>query len=76
MIYKQLLDLLMKQGVKPIEIKDKKFDPNYHQAFIIEESNDVDEPEVSQELQKGYLLHDRLIRPSLVKVIMPKKEQS
>lgn len=76
MIYKQLLDLLMKQGVKPIEVKDKKFDPNYHQAFIIEESDDVDEPEVSQELQKGYLLHDRLIRPSLVKVIMPKKEQS
>lgn len=76
MIYKQLLDLLMKQGVKPIEIKDSKFDPNYHQAFIIEESENVDEPQVSQELQKGYLLHDRLIRPSLVKVIMPKKEQS
>ncbi|MBN2245247.1 MAG: nucleotide exchange factor GrpE [Candidatus Aminicenantes bacterium] len=75
MIYKQLLDLLTKQGVRPIEIRDKKFDPNFHQAFIIEESNEVDEPQVSQELQKGYRLHDRLIRPSLVKVIMPKKEQ-
>jgi molecular chaperone GrpE len=75
MIYKQLMDLLTKQGVKPIEIKDNKFDPNFHQAFIIEESDEVDSPQVSQELQKGYLLHDRLIRPSLVKVIMPKKEQ-
>ena len=76
MIYKQLMDLLIKQGVRPIEIKDQKFDPNFHQAFIIEESDDVDEPQVSQELQKGYQLHDRLIRPSLVKVIMPKKERT
>lgn len=76
MIYKQLMDLLVKQGVKPIEIEDKKFDPNFHQAFITEESDEVDEPQVSQELQKGYKLHDRLIRPSLVKVIMPKKEKT
>lgn len=73
MIYKQYLDLLMKQGVTPIEIKEKKFDPNLHQALMTEESEDVEEPEVVEELQKGYTLHNRLLRPSLVKVVIPKK---
>jgi molecular chaperone GrpE len=73
MIYKQYKDLLMKQGVKPIEIKEKKFDPHLHQAFMTEESEDVEEPEVAEELQKGYTLHNRLLRPALVKVVVPKK---
>jgi len=73
MIYKQYQDLLMKQGVKPIEIKEKKFDPHLHQAFMTEESEDVEEPEVAEELQKGYTLHNRLLRPALVKVLVPKK---
>lgn len=73
MIYKQYQDLLMKQGVKPIEIKEKKFDPHLHQAFMTEESEDVEEPEVVEELQKGYTLHNRLLRPALVKVAVPKK---
>ena len=73
MIYKQYLDLLMKQGVTPIEIKEKKFDPYLQQAFITEESEDVEEPVVIEELQKGYTLHNRLLRPALVKVIVPKK---
>lgn len=73
MIYKQFQDLLMKQGVTPIEIKEKKFDPYLHQAFAAEESEEVEEPVVSEELQRGYKLHDRLLRPALVKVIVPKK---
>ncbi len=73
MIYRQSRDLLMKQGVTPIEAEGKKFDPHFHQAFIIEESDDVEEPEIIEELQKGYILHNRLIRPSLVKVAVPKK---
>ncbi len=73
MIYKQYRDLLLKQGVTPIDIDEKKFDPHLHQAFMTEESDEVDEPEVSQELQKGYKLHNRLLRPSLVKVIVPRK---
>lgn len=73
LIYRQYLDLLIKQGVRPIEIKEKKFDPHLHQAFITVESENVDEPEVIQELQKGYILHDRLLRPALVKVVIPKK---
>ncbi|MBL7082846.1 MAG: nucleotide exchange factor GrpE [Candidatus Aminicenantes bacterium] len=74
MIYKQYQDLLKKQGVEPVETEDKKFDPRLHQAFITEESEDVEEPEVTEELQKGYTLHDRLLRPALVKVVVPKKD--
>ncbi|MBN1224907.1 MAG: nucleotide exchange factor GrpE [Candidatus Aminicenantes bacterium] len=74
MIYKQLFSLLKKHGVQPIEIKDKAFNPHLHQAFMTEESEDVQEPEIGQEFQRGYTLHDRLLRPSLVKVIVPKKE--
>jgi molecular chaperone GrpE len=74
LIHKQFLDILQKQGVEPVEIVNKKFDPHLHQAFITEESKKVKEPEVSEELQKGYKHNDRLLRPSLVKVILPKKE--
>jgi len=73
LIHKQYMDLLVKKGLRPIELKDKKFDPNLHQAFVTEESEDVEEPEIGEEYQRGYSLHDRLIRPTLVKVIVPKK---
>ncbi len=75
MIYKQYQDLLIKYGARPIEINDKKFDPHLHQAFITEESEDVEEPEIIEELQKGYTLHNRLLRPTLVKVAVPKKSK-
>jgi molecular chaperone GrpE len=75
MIYKQLYDLLLKQGVKRIEIEENKYDPHLHQAFITEESDRVEELQVAEELQKGYTIHDRLLRPSLVKVYIPKKEE-
>jgi molecular chaperone GrpE len=74
MIYKQLLDLLDKYGVKPIDIKDKKFNPHLHQAFMTEESEHVDEPQIGEEFQRGYMINERLLRPSLVKVVLPKKE--
>jgi len=75
MISKQFQNLLIRQGIKPISIEDKTFNPHLHQAFITEESEEVDEPKVTQELQKGYTLHERLLRPALVKVIVPKKEE-
>jgi len=59
--------------VKPIEIADKKFDPNLHHAMTAEESDQVTEPVISEELQKGYMIHDRLLRPTLVRVLVPKK---
>jgi len=75
MIYKQYQNLLTKQGLTPIELKEKKFDPHIHQAFLTEESADVKEPEISEEIQKGYMLHNRLLRPTLVKVRVPKKDK-
>lgn len=75
MIYKQLYDLLLKQGVKQITIEENRFDPHLHQAFLTEESDKVTELQVAEELQKGYTIHDRLLRPSLVKVYIPKKEE-
>jgi molecular chaperone GrpE len=73
LIYRMYQSALFKRGVRPIEIKDKAFDPTLHHAMITEESEGVSEPEVSQELQKGYWLHSRLLRPALVKVVVPKK---
>jgi molecular chaperone GrpE len=73
LIYRMLLNLLGKYGVKPIELQDKKFDPSIHHALASEESEDVSEPEIKEELQKGYLIHNRLLRPTMVKVIVPKK---
>jgi molecular chaperone GrpE len=75
LIYRMSRNLLAKQGVQPIEIKDGVFDPNLHHAMITEESEDVPEPRVGQELQKGYMLHARLLRPAMVKVIVPKKKE-
>jgi molecular chaperone GrpE len=73
LIYKQYLGLLKKQGVQPIVCEDKAFDPRIQQAFMSEESEEVDEPTVGEEFQKGYMHHERLLRPSLVKVMLPKK---
>jgi len=75
LIYKQYLDLLKKQGVRPIISENAAFDPRIQQAFMTEDSDDVEEPTVGEEFQKGYMLHDRLLRPSLVKVLLPKKSK-
>ena len=75
MIYKMFMSVLNKQGVQPIEIKNTTFDPRFHQAFSTVESSDVNEPMVGEEFQKGYTLNDRLLRHSLVKVVVPKKEK-
>ena len=71
LIHKQMLDLLKKRGVTPIEALGADFDPNFHQAVIHEPSADHREGEVMQELQRGYLLGDRLLRPAMVKVAKP-----
>ena len=71
LIHKQMLDLLKKRGVKPIEALGTDFDPNFPQAVIHEPSDDHREGEVMAELQRGYLLGDRLLRPAMVKVAKP-----
>ncbi|MCX8160510.1 MAG: nucleotide exchange factor GrpE [Candidatus Saccharicenans sp.] len=73
LIYRMLLNLIKKHGVRPIELDNNKFDPSLHHALVSEESDEVSEPEIKEELQKGYLLHNRLLRPTMVKVIIPKK---
>jgi molecular chaperone GrpE len=71
LIHKQMLDLLKKRGVTPIEAQGADFDPNFHQAVIHEASSDHRDGEVMQELQRGYLVGDRLLRPAMVKVAKP-----
>lgn len=73
LIYRMLLNYLARHGVKPIELQDNRFDPSLHQALASEESEEVNEPQIKEELQKGYLIHDRLLRPTMVKVLVPKK---
>ena len=68
LIHRQMLDVLRKRGVKPIEALGADFDPNFHQAVIHEESATHREGEVMEELQRGYLVGDRLLRPAMVKV--------
>lgn len=68
LIHAKLHDFLKKQGVKPIEAIGADFDPRLHQAVLHEESPGHREGEVIGELQRGYLMGDRLLRPAMVKV--------
>ncbi len=68
LIHKQMLDLLRKRGVTPIDAVGADFDPNVHEAVVHEPSERHRDGEVIQELQRGYKLGDRLLRPSMVKV--------
>lgn len=68
MIYQQLVSILEKEGVKEIEALDKPFDPNYHQALMQEPKEGVESGMVIEVLQKGYMLKDRVLRATLVKV--------
>ena len=68
LIYKQLFNVLQKHGVRTIEESGVKFDPNFHEAVVREEDPSVPSHTVTAVLQKGYFLHDRLLRPAMVKV--------
>ena len=67
-IEKDLLSIFEKNRIKKIEIKNKKFDPNFHQAMSEIEDDKVAPGTIIQEIQSGYMLIDRLLRPSLVNV--------
>src|SRR3954471_7941372 len=71
LVHRQMLDVLKKRGVKLIEALGADFDPNFHQAVIHEPSATHREGEVMEELQRGYLIGDRLLRPAMVKVAKP-----
>ena len=68
LIQKQMLEVLRKRGVTPLEAVGKDFDPNFHQAVIHEVSPDHRDGEVTLELRRGYMLGERLLRPAMVKV--------
>ena len=68
LIHGKLHDLLRKQGVKAFDVLGADFDPNVHMAVMHEHSPEHREGEVIGELQKGYMLNDRLLRPAMVKV--------
>ena len=67
-IYKDLISIFNKNNIKPIESINKKLDPNYHQAMMEIEDDSKDPGTIIKEIQKGFLLKDRLLRPSLVGV--------
>ncbi len=68
MILKQFMTVLEKFGVKQFPSVGQPFDPNKHEAMVHQESNEHEENSVISEFQKGYVLHDRLLRPALVAV--------
>lgn len=68
MVYKDFLNKLEANGITQIQALDEPFDPNYHQAVMAESKDGVEAGIIIEELQKGYLLKDRVIRPSMVKV--------
>lgn len=71
MIRRQMADLLRRFAVEPVEGVNAPFDPNVHQAVAREESADVEEPTVVQELQAGYTMESRLLRAAMVRVAVP-----
>lgn len=68
MVYRGLLDALSKEGLQAIEAVGKEFDPHLHQAVMQGEDANFGSNIVIEEFQKGYMLKDRVIRPSMVKV--------
>jgi molecular chaperone GrpE len=69
LIYRQLKDVLEKEGISPMNVVGEEFDPNLHEAVMQGESDEHPDNTVMEELQKGYLLADRVIRPAMVKVV-------
>ena len=68
MILAHLYELLKKRGVAPMEALGRPFDPNQHEALLQTESGEHEDGEVLEELQKGYRLHDRVLRTAKVRV--------
>ena len=75
LICKQLFDVLRRHGVRVIDEGNVKFDPNIHEAVVTEEDASVPNHTVTAVLQKGYFLHDRLLRPAMVKVAVGGAEE-
>ena len=74
-VKKDLVSIFKKNDIETIECINKKFDPNFHQAMLEVEDNTKDPGTVVQEIQKGYMMKNRLLRPSLVSVTKKREEK-
>ena len=74
-VKKDLISIFKKNGIEEIECINKRFDPNFHQAMLEIENNTKEPGTVVQEIQKGYMMKDRLLRPSLVGVTKKREEK-
>ena len=74
-VKKDLVSIFKKNGIVSIECINQKFDPNFHQAILEVENNSKEPGIVVQEIQKGYMMKDRLLRPSMVGVTKKKQEK-
>ncbi|HHX0226589.1 TPA: nucleotide exchange factor GrpE [Staphylococcus aureus] len=68
MVHESLINALKDNGLEVIKTEGEVFDPNIHQAVVQDDNPDFESGEITQELQKGYKLKDRVLRPSMVKV--------
>jgi len=75
MTHKEILKVFERFNVKPIEAKGQTFDPTFHEAVMQEATDEFDANTVINELQKGYMIHDRLLRPAMVVVARPKESK-
>ena len=75
-VKKDLVSIFKKNGIEAIECINKRFDPNFHQAMLELEDNTKEAGTVVQEMQKGYMMKNRLLRPSLVGVTKKREEKA
>lgn len=71
MILRQIEDVMRRSGVEEVQAIDREFDPAVHEAVSRVEDSEVDVPQVVEEMQRGYTVHDRLLRPAIVRVAVP-----
>jgi molecular chaperone GrpE len=76
MVVRQFEDTLQAQGLTPIPAVGEKFDPSKHEAIAREETDEHEEGTIVEEMQPGYRLHERVLRPTLVKVAHPRALKS
>ncbi len=72
LVVREFENALERLGVVPVPAAGERFDPSLHEAITAEESDDVDEETVIAEVLRGYKLHDRLLRPAMVRIVHPR----
>lgn len=75
MIHKKFKEILFREGLKPIEIKDSKFDPHLHEVLSVEERADLEDYTILDVFQTGYLYKDKVLKPAKVKVSVKPREK-